>query len=50
VAWLVAVFHLSPQNAIAAGVLPFMIGDGVKCALAAGLAPVWPKLAARLGL
>lgn len=50
VAWLVAVFHLSPQNAIAAGVLPFMIGDGIKCALAAGLAPVWPKLAAGLGL
>ncbi len=50
VAWLVAVFHLSPQNAIAAGVLPFMVGDGVKCALAAGLAPVGPKLAAKLGL
>ena len=50
VAWLVAVFHLSPENAIAAGVLPFMIGDGIKCALAAGLAPVWPKIAARLGL
>jgi hypothetical protein len=27
-----------------------MIGDGLKCALAAGLAPVWPKIAARLGL
>jgi biotin transport system substrate-specific component len=50
VAWLVAVFHLSPHSAIAAGVLPFMIGDGVKCALAAGLAPVWPKIAAKLGL
>jgi biotin transport system substrate-specific component len=50
VAWLVAVFHLSPQNSIAAGVLPFMIGDGVKCALAAGLAPVWPKIAAKLEL
>ncbi|MGD0471618.1 MAG: biotin transporter BioY [Candidatus Velthaea sp.] len=50
VAWLVAIFHLTPQNAIAVGVLPFMIGDGLKCALAAGLAPVWPKIAARLGL
>jgi len=48
--WLVAVFHLSPQNAVAAGVLPFMIGDGLKCAIAAGLAPMWPKIAARLGV
>jgi biotin transport system substrate-specific component len=50
VAWLVAVFHLSPENAIAVGVFPFMIGDGIKCALAAGLAPAWPKIAARLGV
>jgi biotin transport system substrate-specific component len=50
VAWLVAVFHLTPQNAIAVGVLPFMIGDGLKCALAAGLGPLWPKIAVRLGL
>lgn len=50
VAWLVAVFHLTPQNAIAVGVLPFMIGDGIKCALAAALAPVWPKISAKLGL
>jgi biotin transport system substrate-specific component len=40
VAWLVAVFHLPAQNAIAAGVLPFMIGDFIKCALAAGVAPL----------
>ncbi len=50
VAWLVAIFHLTPQNAIAAGVLPFMIGDLIKCALAAALAPVWPKIAQRLGI
>jgi len=50
VAWLVAIFHLSPPNAIAAGVLPFMAGDGIKCALAAALAPVWPKIAAKLGV
>ncbi len=50
VAWLVAIFHLSPQNAVAVGVLPFMIGDGIKCALASALAPVWPKIAAKLGL
>ena len=50
VAWLIAVYHLSAPNAVAAGVLPFMIGDCVKCALAAGLAPVWPALAAKLGL
>ncbi len=50
VAWLVAVFHLTPPSAIAVGVLPFMVGDGLKCALAAGLAPVWPRIAAKLGL
>jgi biotin transport system substrate-specific component len=48
VAWLVAIFHLTPQAAVAAGVLPFMIGDAVKCALAAALAPAWPQIAARL--
>ncbi len=50
VAWLVGDLPSHAQNAIAAGVLPFMIGDGIKCALAAGVAPVWPKIAARLGL
>jgi biotin transport system substrate-specific component len=50
VAWLVAVFHLSPQAAIAGGVLPFMIGDLLKCGIAAGLTPVWPRIAARFGL
>jgi biotin transport system substrate-specific component len=50
VAWLVAIFHLSAPNAIAAGVLPFMIGDALKCALAAGITPVWPRIEARLGL
>jgi biotin transport system substrate-specific component len=50
VAWLVAIFHLTPQAAVAAGVLPFMFGDFLKCALAAGLAPVWPRIAAALRL
>jgi biotin transport system substrate-specific component len=50
VAWLVAVFHLSAAEAVAAGVLPFLVGDGIKCALAASLAPAWPRIAARLGL
>jgi biotin transport system substrate-specific component len=50
VAWLVAVFHLSAAEAIASGVLPFMVGDAVKCALAASIAPLWPTIAARLGL
>lgn len=50
VAWLVAVYHLSSANAVAAGVLPFMIGDALKCAIAAGVTPVWPKIVAKLGL
>jgi biotin transport system substrate-specific component len=50
VAWLVAVDHLSSQVAIAVGVLPFMIGDAIKCALAAALTPRWPQIAARLRL
>jgi biotin transport system substrate-specific component len=48
VAWLVAVFHLSPQQAVASGVLPFMFGDFLKCAIAAGVAPAWPKIATAL--
>jgi biotin transport system substrate-specific component len=50
VAWLVAIYHLSGPAAIVAGVLPFMVGDALKCGLAAGLAPVWPKIRAKLGL
>jgi biotin transport system substrate-specific component len=50
VAWLVAVYHLSAPSAVAAGVLPFMIGDALKCAIAAGVSPVWPKIAAKLGV
>jgi biotin transport system substrate-specific component len=50
VAWLIAIFHLSARDAVAAGVLPFMVGDGLKCALAAALAPVWPQIAAKLGV
>ena len=50
VAWLIAVFHLSPASALAAGVAPFIVGDVLKCAIAAGVTPVWPKIAARLGL
>ena len=50
VAWLIAVYHTGAQSAIAVGVLPFVIGDVIKCSLAAGLGPVWPKIAARLGI
>ena len=49
-AWLIGVFHLAPATAIAVGVSPFIVGDLIKCALAAALAPVWPTLAARLRL
>lgn len=49
-AWLVGVYHLSPASAVAVGVVPFLVGDVLKCAIAAGIGPVWPKIAARLGI
>lgn len=39
VSWLVAVTGLSVASAFGEGVLPFLIGDGIKIALAAGLLP-----------
>jgi biotin transport system substrate-specific component len=48
--WLIAVFHVSPRSAVALGLVPFLIGDALKCAIAAAVAPVWPKIAARLGI
>ena len=48
--WLQA-FAGSMKAAFAAGVLPFVIGDLAKCAIAAAVpANCWPRLAARLGL
>ncbi len=49
-AWLIGVFHLTPAAALAVGVGPFIVGDVLKCAIAAGITPVWPKIAARFGL
>jgi biotin transport system substrate-specific component len=42
--WLVAGFHLTPGQAIAAGVTPFLIGDALKVSIAAAL----PSQAARI--
>jgi biotin transport system substrate-specific component len=39
VAWLVAVAGLGPVKALVVGVLPFLIGDAIKIALAAGVLP-----------
>ncbi len=50
VAWLVAFYGLSIGGAIAVGVVPFIVGDFIKCGLAAALAPAWPRVAAKLGL
>ncbi len=50
VLWLIAVFHVSARSAVELGVVPFLIGDALKCAIAAAAAPVWPKIAARLGI
>jgi biotin transport system substrate-specific component len=39
VAWLVAVAGLGPVKALVVGVLPFLVGDAIKIALAAGVLP-----------
>lgn len=39
VSWLVGVAGLGPVEALAVGVLPFLIGDAIKLALAAGILP-----------
>jgi biotin transport system substrate-specific component len=48
--WLAVGVGLSPTDALMKGVYPFIVGDILKCSIAAGLAPQWPKLSARLGL
>jgi biotin transport system substrate-specific component len=47
--WLMVGFNFSFAAALAAGVTPFVIGDVLKCTIAAGLAPQARKLFARLG-
>ena len=51
-AWWLAVgpLGLSAGDAIAKGVAPFLIGDVLKCSLAAALPAQWPRLCERLGL
>ena len=48
--WLMAGFHLSFGAAMAGGVLPFIIGDILKCTIAAGMSRQDRRLFARLGL
>ncbi|MGA2512541.1 MAG: biotin transporter BioY [Candidatus Limnocylindrales bacterium] len=40
VTWLAIAAHLSPQVALDRGFLPFLIGDAIKLAIAAGIFPV----------
>jgi biotin transport system substrate-specific component len=47
VPWLAAVGHYSATEALASGFTPFVIGDAIKAAIAAGLLPVAWKLASR---
>ncbi|GID14451.1 biotin biosynthesis protein BioY [Actinocatenispora rupis] len=49
VSWLVATVGLSVGTALAVGVVPFLIGDGIKIALAAGILPGAWALVRRLG-
>jgi biotin transport system substrate-specific component len=48
--WLAVGVGLSPADAVMKGVYPFLVGDILKCSIAAGLASQWPRLAAKLGL
>jgi biotin transport system substrate-specific component len=47
VTWLAADLHLSAATALADGFTPFVIGDAIKAAIAAGLLPAAWKLARR---
>lgn len=47
VPWLAVSYHFSASTAIAKGVTPFLPGEGIKMALAAGLLPVAWKIAGR---
>ncbi len=47
VTWLAIDMHLSAGSALHYGLTPFLIGDAIKAAIAAGLLPVMWKLAGR---
>jgi biotin transport system substrate-specific component len=50
VPWLAISAHLSPQSAIALGFTPFVIGDAIKLAIAAGIFPfAWWLVGRRAG-
>lgn len=48
--WLAVVVGLGPTDALMKGVYPFIVGDILKCSVAAGLSSQWPRLSAKLGL
>lgn len=43
-AWLALSLHLSVRSAIAAGILPFLMGDAVKIIAAASAASAWQRI------
>lgn len=47
VPWLMAVTHVDLPKALALGVVPFLVGDAIKVAVAAGLFPAAWRLARR---
>jgi biotin transport system substrate-specific component len=50
VPWLAVAAHFSPQTAIEKGFLPFVIGDAIKLAIAAGIFPAaWWLVGRRAG-
>ena len=50
VPWLAYAAHLSPETAITTGFTPFVIGDAIKLAIAAGIFPVaWWLVGRRAG-
>ena len=50
VPWLAVSLHLSPADAIAKGLTPFLIGDAIKLAIAAGIFPcAWWIVGRRAG-
>ena len=48
--WLAVGFHLGLDKALAVGLVPFIIGDILKCSIAAGMSRQDARLFARLGI
>jgi len=48
--WLAVGVGLSPTDALMKGIYPFIVGDILKCTIAAALPPQWPKLAKILNI